>query len=158
MGVLLILVMKRYLLKILKHTLIWDIRPKRDQTQPKRLNNFIVELPPSVDHAHCTSTQGAATVHPITNYLSYNIFLTLTKPFLSAITTTDEPKTFKQGTQDPNCIEAMKKEIQALEKTTHGLLSLCQRENEFTRSNTSQMGISKHIKRDSSQKGSFKSK
>ncbi|XP_024993949.1 uncharacterized protein LOC112527496 [Cynara cardunculus var. scolymus] len=38
------------------HTDLGNSRPKRDRTQPKRLNDFIVDLPPSVDHAHTAST------------------------------------------------------------------------------------------------------
>ncbi|KAJ9556664.1 hypothetical protein OSB04_011278 [Centaurea solstitialis] len=90
-------------------------RPKRDRCQPKHLDDFIVNLPPSVDHARTTSTQDASTVHPITNYLSYDNFSNTHKVFLAAITTNDEPKNFKQAMQDPKWIEAMKKEIQALE-------------------------------------------
>lgn len=91
-------------------------RPKRDRMQPKQLDDFIVDLPPSIDHAHTTSTQVASTVHPISNYLSYKIFSKTHKTFLAAITTNDEPKNFKQAIQNPKWIEAMKKEIQALEQ------------------------------------------
>lgn len=91
-------------------------RPKRDRCQPKRLNDFVVNLPPSVDHAHTPPTQDTSTVHPITNYLSYDNFSNAHKVFLAAITTNDEPKHFKKAIQDPKWIEAMKKEIQALEQ------------------------------------------
>uniref|UniRef100_A0A251TBB6 Putative ribonuclease H-like domain, Reverse transcriptase, RNA-dependent DNA polymerase n=1 Tax=Helianthus annuus TaxID=4232 RepID=A0A251TBB6_HELAN len=62
-------------------------RPRRDRALPKRLNDFVVDLSPSVDHAHTAPTQAAST-----------------------------PKSFKQAMQDPKWVEAMQREIQALEK------------------------------------------
>ncbi|KAJ0437650.1 putative RNA-directed DNA polymerase [Helianthus annuus] len=91
-------------------------RPKRDRAPPKRLNDFVVDLPPSVDHAHTASTRATSTVHPSTNYISYDNFSHAHKWFLAAITSTNEPKSFKQAMQNPKWIEAMKKEIQALEE------------------------------------------
>ncbi|KAF5780569.1 putative RNA-directed DNA polymerase [Helianthus annuus] len=91
-------------------------RPRRDRALPKRLNDFVVDLSPSVDHAHTAPTQAASTVHPSTNYISYDNFSHTHKLFLAAIITTDEPKSFKQAMQDPKWVEAMQREIQALEK------------------------------------------
>ncbi|KAJ0951185.1 putative RNA-directed DNA polymerase [Helianthus annuus] len=130
-------------------------RPKRDRAPPKRLNDFVVDLPPSVDHAHTASTRATSTVHPSTNYISYDNFSHAHKRFLAAITSTDEPKSFKQAMQNPKWIEAMKKEIQALEENNTWTIESCQRErgpltpNGCTRSNTSQTGTSKDIKRGS---------
>lgn len=36
--------------------------------------------------------------------------------FLTALTSIDEPKTFKEGSADPRWVEAMKAEISALEE------------------------------------------
>ncbi|MFS7948515.1 putative RNA-directed DNA polymerase [Helianthus anomalus] len=91
-------------------------RPQRARSQPARLKEFEVKLPPSVDHAHPSSNQASSTVHPLAHYLSYDKFTDNHKAFLSAITRHDEPKNFQQAAQDENWREAMRKEIQALEK------------------------------------------
>ncbi|KAD6795877.1 hypothetical protein E3N88_06773 [Mikania micrantha] len=91
-------------------------RPKRDRTLPKHLNDYVVTFPPSVDHAHPASTQDTSTVYPSTHFISYENFTHVHKRFLAAITTNVEPKNFKQAMQDPKWVEAMKQEIQALEK------------------------------------------
>ncbi|KAM0058456.1 putative RNA-directed DNA polymerase [Helianthus debilis subsp. tardiflorus] len=91
-------------------------RPKRDRTLPKHLKDFVVNLPPSVDRTHPASTQDASTVHPSTHYISYKNFTHAHKLFLAAITTNVEPKNFKQAMQDSKWVEAMQREIQALEK------------------------------------------
>ncbi|KAF5812650.1 putative RNA-directed DNA polymerase [Helianthus annuus] len=91
-------------------------RPKRNKAPPKHLNDFVVNLPPSVDHTHPASTQDASTVYPSAHYISYNNFSSNHKRFLAAITTSVEPKNFKQAMQDPKWVEAMQREIQALEQ------------------------------------------
>lgn len=91
-------------------------RPERIRALPKHLEDFVVDLPPSFDHAHTAPTQANSTVHPSSNYISYDNFSVTHKLFLAAITTTKEPKSFKQAIQDPKWIEAMKKEIQALQQ------------------------------------------
>ncbi|KAK9055092.1 hypothetical protein SSX86_026172 [Deinandra increscens subsp. villosa] len=92
-----------------------EARPKRAKAPPKHFSEFIVKLPPSIDHTQPTSNSEGSTVHPITNYISYDKFSDSHRSFLAAITTNHEPKYFKQAMQDPKWVEAMKKEIQALE-------------------------------------------
>ncbi|XP_076911994.1 uncharacterized protein LOC143570145 [Bidens hawaiensis] len=65
-------------------------KEKRTRTCPARLNDYVVNLSPSIDQAS-------------------------TKSNLNAISLNDEPKTFKQAIQNENWREAMKKEIHALE-------------------------------------------
>lgn len=92
------------------------IRQQRVKTQPKRLGDFVVDLPPSIDHTLSTSGQESSTVHPSSNYVSYEKFSSPHKAFLAAIDSHDKPKTFKQALQDERWKEAMKREIRALEQ------------------------------------------
>ncbi|GJR84409.1 putative RNA-directed DNA polymerase [Tanacetum coccineum] len=73
-------------------------RPQSVRTQPKRLNDCIVNLPPSIDHALPSSNQQSSTVHPLSNFFSYEKFSDSHKAFLAAIT------------------DAMQREIKALEE------------------------------------------
>ncbi|KAJ0845012.1 putative RNA-directed DNA polymerase [Helianthus annuus] len=91
-------------------------RPKRTRIQPRHLQDFDVQLPPSIDHTQPTSNQESSTVHPLAHYISYEKFTNMHKAFLSAITSRNEPKHYKQAVQDPQWIEAMKQEIKALEE------------------------------------------
>ncbi|XP_076952355.1 uncharacterized protein LOC143626062 [Bidens hawaiensis] len=97
-------------------------REKRIRTRPARLNDYVVNLPPSIDQASPESSQKPSTVYPISNFISYDKFSDSHKAFLTTITLNDEPKTFKQAVQNENWREAMKKEIQALE--TNGTWTL----------------------------------
>ncbi|XP_076916331.1 uncharacterized protein LOC143575998 [Bidens hawaiensis] len=90
------------------------VRAKRNKSQPKYLDDFIVKLTPPVDHA-CTSPN-SSTVHPLTNFVSYTKFSKSHKAFLAAIDSNDEPKHFHQAIKDVKWKEAMKKEIRALEE------------------------------------------
>ncbi|KAI3680226.1 hypothetical protein L2E82_50551 [Cichorium intybus] len=89
---------------------------QRVKTQPARLKDYEVSMPPSVDHAHPSSDQGSSTVHPLAHYISYDKFSNGHKAFLTAITSHDEPKTFFKASQDEKWREAMKREIKALEE------------------------------------------
>ncbi|KAI3743386.1 hypothetical protein L1987_61094 [Smallanthus sonchifolius] len=91
-------------------------REQRIRTQPRHLKDYQVKLPPSVDHAHPSSDQTSSTVHPLSNYVSYDKFSVAHKAFFAAITSHDEPKIFYQASQDERWREAMKKEIKALEQ------------------------------------------
>ncbi|KAD2804249.1 hypothetical protein E3N88_37626 [Mikania micrantha] len=91
-------------------------RPMRTRSQPQRLKEYHVELPPSIDHANPTHDQATSTVHPLAHYISYNNFSTNHKAFLTAIDSLDEPKNFKQASQDLKWREAMEREIRALEQ------------------------------------------
>ncbi|KAK1435086.1 hypothetical protein QVD17_00846 [Tagetes erecta] len=93
-----------------------ETRSTRNKSQPKKFNDFFVKLPPSVDHSHPTSNQVASTVHPISNFVSYDKFSDNHKAFLAAVNANDEPKCFKQAAQDARWREAMQQEITALEK------------------------------------------
>lgn len=94
-----------------------NARPARTKTQPSKLKDFVVQVPPSVQHPTSTSNQVASTVsYPISNFVSYKNFSTNHMAFLTAITQNDEPKSFKQASQDARWREAMQKEIKALEK------------------------------------------
>ncbi|KAJ9558206.1 hypothetical protein OSB04_012820 [Centaurea solstitialis] len=91
-------------------------REKRMRAQPKRFEDFIVDLPPSIDPTHSSHDQDSSTVHPIANHISYKNFSDKHKAFLAAISSNDEPKHFKQAVQSDRWKEAMQKEIRALEE------------------------------------------
>ncbi|XP_076918557.1 uncharacterized protein LOC143579028 [Bidens hawaiensis] len=78
------------------------IREKRSRTRPARLNDYVVNLPPSIDQTSPESNQQSSTVYPIANFISYYKFSDSHKAFLTAISLNDEPKTFKQAVQDEN--------------------------------------------------------
>ncbi|GKD41858.1 retrovirus-related pol polyprotein from transposon TNT 1-94 [Tanacetum coccineum] len=91
-------------------------RVKRNRSQPARLSDYHVKLPPSIDHAKPASSEASSTVHPLSNFVSYEKFSGSHKAFLAAITSGNEPKNFNQAVQDERWKEAMKKEIRALEE------------------------------------------
>lgn len=80
---------------------------KRSRTQPRHLKDFVVQLPPSVDHAQTPPSQDSSTVHPLSNYVSYEKFSKSHKAFLAAIDSNDEPKFFHQAVKDERWKEAM---------------------------------------------------
>ncbi|KAJ0518591.1 putative RNA-directed DNA polymerase [Helianthus annuus] len=92
------------------------IRAKRNRSQPARLSDYHVKLPPSVDHANPAPNEASSTVHPLSNFVSYENFSKSHKAFLAAITSSSEPRNFNQAIQDERWKEAMKKEIRALEE------------------------------------------
>ncbi|KAD0786919.1 hypothetical protein E3N88_43719 [Mikania micrantha] len=89
---------------------------KRTRFQPQHLKDYAVKLPPSIDHANPIHEQSTSTVHPLAHYISYNNFSTNHKAFLAAIDSHDEPKSFKEASQDDRWKDAMQKEIKALEQ------------------------------------------
>ncbi|KAI3785071.1 hypothetical protein L1987_44183 [Smallanthus sonchifolius] len=93
-----------------------SVRETRSKTHPKRLNDYMVKLLPSVDHSQPTTNQGTSTVHPLAQYVSYDKFSKSHKAFIAAINSHGEPKCFNQAVQDDKWKEAMKKEVQALEQ------------------------------------------
>ena len=60
-------------------------RPKRHRSQPKILDDFIVNLPPSLDTTHSAPTQTSSTVHSMSNFVSYEHFCNSHRAFLAAI-------------------------------------------------------------------------
>ncbi|GJU07481.1 putative RNA-directed DNA polymerase [Tanacetum coccineum] len=128
------------------------IRQQRVRTQPKRLGDFVVDLPPFIDHTQPTYDQESSTVHPLSHYVSYEHFSNTHKAFLCAINDHDEPKFFHQAAQNENWKEAMRKQIHVLSKMGHGPLNNYRRErkpstqNGCTRSSSNQMVRWKGIK------------
>lgn len=100
-----------------------ETRSRRQKSQPKHFDDYIVKLPPSVNHKRPASNQEASTVHPISNFVSYENFSNNHKAFLTAITSNDEPKSFKQASQDERWQQAMQQEIKALEKNGTWILT-----------------------------------
>ncbi|KAK1414482.1 hypothetical protein QVD17_30227 [Tagetes erecta] len=91
-------------------------RTRRTRLPSSRLQDYEVTLPPSIDHAKPVPDQTSSTVHPLSNYVSYNNFSESHKVFLAAITSVNEPKSFKEAMQDKNWRDAMQREIKALEE------------------------------------------
>lgn len=56
-------------------------------------------------------------VHPLSNFVSYENFFDSHKAFLTAITSNDEPKNFKENIQDQNWRDAIQTEIKELEES-----------------------------------------
>ncbi|KAI3507425.1 hypothetical protein L1887_22411 [Cichorium endivia] len=91
-------------------------RATRTRIPSSRLKDFEVTLPPSIDHAKPVPDRTSSTVHPLSNYVSYNKFSASHQVFLAAITSVNEPKSFKEAMQDENWRLAMQREIKALEE------------------------------------------
>lgn len=91
-------------------------RTTRTRLPPSRFQDYKVTLPPSIDHAKPVPGRTSSTVHPLSNYVSYNNFSDSHKVFLAAITSVNEPKSFKEAMQDKNWRDAMQREIKALEE------------------------------------------
>ncbi|KAJ0800174.1 putative RNA-directed DNA polymerase [Helianthus annuus] len=95
-----------------------ETRPTRTRSQPSKFKDFVVNVPPSVQHPR--SSQASSVVrkpmYPISNFVSYNNFSSKQKAFLAAITKNDEPRCFREASQDSRWCEAMRSEIKALEK------------------------------------------
>ncbi|GKC24677.1 putative RNA-directed DNA polymerase, partial [Tanacetum coccineum] len=91
-------------------------RSKRMKSQPTRFNDYVIKLPPSVDHSQLDSNQASSTVHPISHFVSYDKFSNSHKAFLMVINSNDKPSCFKQASQDEKLREAMQQEIKALKK------------------------------------------
>ncbi|XP_076932887.1 uncharacterized protein LOC143598590 [Bidens hawaiensis] len=92
------------------------VRERRHRSRPGHLNDYIVNLPPSIDQTLPVSNQDSSMVHSIANFITYKNFTNSHKVLLAAIDSNDEPKTFNQAIPDANWREAMKKEICALEQ------------------------------------------
>ncbi|GJU66908.1 integrase [Tanacetum coccineum] len=90
-------------------------RSTRVKLPSSRLQNYEVTLPPSVDHARPVPDRTSSTVHSLSNYVSYNNFSASHMAFLAAVTSVNEPKSFKEAMQDKNWRDAMQREIKALE-------------------------------------------
>lgn len=64
-------------------------------------------------------------LYPLVNFVNYNKFSSPYVKFLAAITSGHEPTRFSEAISDPNWSEAMRKEIEALEKNgTYVLVDL----------------------------------
>ncbi|GJT30999.1 putative RNA-directed DNA polymerase [Tanacetum coccineum] len=99
-----------------QQTIFEQERVRRVRTQLACLKDFHVYLPPSIDSSRPDSNQGHSTVHPISNFASYDNFSSSHKIFLAAIESHDEPKSFNQAMQDERWKDVKKKEIHALEE------------------------------------------
>ncbi|CAH9129165.1 unnamed protein product [Cuscuta epithymum] len=91
-------------------------RGDRIRKYPKHLEDYEIDLPPSLDHSRNTAHSANSTVYPISHFIRYDKFSPSHKAFLAAITSRDEPKYFSHAVQDPLWREAMQKEIAALEE------------------------------------------
>lgn len=120
-------------------------RSTRTKSQPQKFKDFVVKLPHSINHQQPDSNREASTVHPISNFVSYESFSENHTAYLTAITLNDEPRSFNQASQDERWQQAMQQEIRALEKMERGLLPTYQRangqltQNGFIRSSINQM-------------------
>ncbi|KAL0422710.1 UNVERIFIED_CONTAM: Copia protein [Sesamum latifolium] len=89
---------------------------QRVRRQPKHFEEYEIDLPPSIAQSQPAPHSGNSVVYPLSHYVSYDKFSQSQKAFLAAITSYDEPKSFFQAIKHEYWKEAMKKEIEALEK------------------------------------------
>ncbi|GKV43433.1 hypothetical protein SLEP1_g50721 [Rubroshorea leprosula] len=93
------------------------VRPQRQRHAPKHLEDFICDMPPSIDPKHTPfHSANSGTLYPISHHLSYESFSPNHTAFLAAITSNDEPSSFSQAIKNEKWREAMRKEITALEE------------------------------------------
>lgn len=95
----------------------------RVKTKPKHFNEFVIDLPPSLEHSIVVPILDSAMVHPIHQYVSYNNFSESHHAFLATITSCDESKKFSQATTNRNWLEAMSKEIKSHEDNVNKILA-----------------------------------
>jgi len=55
-----------------------------------------------------------STNHPLNNYISYKKLNKKKKEYLRKISISNEPHSYKEASENPNWVEAMNKEMQAL--------------------------------------------
>lgn len=92
---------------------------KRHRQVSRLLSGYNYTLPPSLaptDSQSLSTTPSAnSTVYPLSHFISYSKFSPDHTVFLSAISSTDEPKSFSQAVRYTHWREAVAKEITALE-------------------------------------------
>lgn len=84
--------------------------------QPQHLQDFVVQLPSSIDHAQTTPSQVSSTIHSLENFVSYDKLCTAHKVFLMVIDSSDDPKYFHELVKDERRKEAMTRRISALKE------------------------------------------
>lgn len=72
-------------------------RSQRERCMPKYLENYEMTFPPSISPSTPTAPSISSTLYPMSQYVSYDNFSSSHQFFLTAITSHDEPKTFKQA-------------------------------------------------------------
>nr|KYP53678.1 Copia protein [Cajanus cajan] len=93
-----------------------ESRSRRMRHPPRHLEEYEVDLPPSITRFQSDPPSGNSVVYPVSSYLSYDKFSHSHKALLAAISLHREPKNFSQEVKHECWREAMKKEIEALEK------------------------------------------
>lgn len=86
----------------------------RARTAPKHLEEFHIDLPPSLTHLKIV--EGSSAQYLLVNFVSYKNFSNSHKAFLATITSHDEPINLLQVVKDSNWRDAMSKEIRAHEE------------------------------------------
>ena len=91
-------------------------RPQRSRRPPSHLKDFVCHAIASQDPTTSPLQDASSgTPYPISNFVSYDNFSASYRAFLAAITSQDEPKSFRQAVSQPQWLDAMTKEIRALE-------------------------------------------
>ncbi|GKV27163.1 hypothetical protein SLEP1_g36366 [Rubroshorea leprosula] len=89
-----------------------DSRPQCERRKPTYLTDYILNGVQTNTNTSLTS----GTPYSISHFIAYDKFSLTHRSFLAAISTKDEPKSFFEAIQDPKWRQAMKAEIDALEK------------------------------------------
>ena len=92
-------------------------RGMRTKIPSTKYKDFVTHIRKVKSSASSSSKQYASgTPSPITYFVSCERFTARHQKFVAAITSSKEPKSFKEAMRDPGWCEAMSKEIHALEK------------------------------------------
>ncbi|KAJ4769875.1 Retroelement pol polyprotein-like [Rhynchospora pubera] len=91
--------------------------PKRSRKPPAKLQDYICYTTQSnPSYAHPTSTVSSGNPYPIAHYVNCNNFSIAHRKFLAAVTVKKEPEHFGEAMKDDKWREAMRVEIEALER------------------------------------------
>lgn len=77
-------------------------RERRNRSRPAYLDDYIVNLPSSIDQATPVTNRDSSTVHSLANFISYKNCTHSHRAFLAGISTNNEPKSFNQAVQNVN--------------------------------------------------------
>lgn len=95
-------------------------RSSRERQPSVLLRDYVCHTVQSLDPIQSSAppiaSSSSGTRYPLANFVTYSNFSTAHAQFLAAVTMGIEPTRFSQAITDPNWCDAMRKEIDALEK------------------------------------------
>ena len=90
-------------------------RPQSNRRPPVRLQDYVCH---AITHPFSPPLRESSlgTTYPLSHFINYKHFSSSHRAFLASITSHFEPQYFSQAIHDPKWLEAMEKEINALEE------------------------------------------